>query len=87
MPTKDHKRAQEKINLENLQAYRKDETHTREEVLSDFIFWLEYDYEEEIDKEHIKDLQSLIDKFIGYDIEKVKMAELTLLDKWKKSVG
>ena len=86
MPTKDHDRAEEKKNLESLRRFRNEDTQNKEDVLSSFMFWLEYDYEKDVPKEKMEELQNLISLFLGYDMEKVKQGELALLKKWNKSV-
>lgn len=86
MPTKDHERAQEHKNMESLRLFQNEEVQNRETVMDDFLFFLDYDCEQEINKEDRNDLQNLISLFLGYDIDRVKQAELTLLERWNKSV-
>ena len=86
MPTKDYERAQEKKNLESLRLFQNEDIQNKERVMDEFIFFLKYDYENDIPEENMKDLQNLINLFLGYDIDRVKQAELTLLEKWNKSV-
>lgn len=86
MTTKDHQRAQEHKNLESLRLFQNEEVQKKEEVMDDFIFFLAYDCETELTKEQTSDLQNLINLFLGYDIDRVKQAELTLLERWNKSV-
>jgi hypothetical protein len=57
-----------------------------EDALDDFLFWLEYDSDApEQEKDHLSDLKSLVDQFLGRS-EKVHTGELELLERWRDSV-
>lgn len=72
--------------LYHVLVYRKPETEEKENALDDFLFWLDHDSEEELGKNSRDDLQSLINNYVGYDIDKVKQGELLMLERWNKSV-
>lgn len=86
MATKDYEWAQEHKNMESLRLFQNEEVQNKEQVMDDFMFFLTYDCEIELTKEQTNDLQNLINLFLGYDIDRVKQAELTLLERWNKSV-
>lgn len=67
--------------------YRKDDTITKESIFEEFMYFLKYDSEDELTPEQTEDLQELINKFLAYDIEKVKRGELEMLTKWNKAVS
>ena len=64
--------------------YRNPETITKEEIMEDFIMFAEDELE--ISQENLLNLQSLIDKYLGYDIKKAEAGELELLARWNQSV-
>ena len=83
-------KSSQQIDIENSPKYYvnhwRNADQKVEEVLQDFIFYLKYDHNEEIDEQHIKDLQSLIDSFLGFDTAKILHGELDMLAQWNRSV-
>jgi hypothetical protein len=51
-----------------------------EESLDSFLFWLEYDTEEQ--EETVKKIKVLIDNYLGRDMDKIKQGEALLLRQW-----
>ena len=68
-------------------TFRSPETEAKETAMDDFMFWLQHDCELEVSKEHMDDLQNLINLYVGYDIDKVKAGELEMLQAWKDAVN
>ncbi len=72
--------------LYNVKVYRNPETLAKEEVLEDFILFLQTEYEAEdyhnLSDEEIQSVHRMITKFLAYDQNKVEQGERELLDQW-----
>lgn len=82
----DKKYRQEKL-IEQVKIYRNPETQTKEDAMDDFLFYVDRDCELDIPTEIRDYLQDLVNRYLAYDIEKVKQGELELLAKWTASNG
>jgi len=73
----------------NALKYRSPETITKEEVLDEFVEWLEYDSElsSKQAESAVKFLLPLFAEFVGYDQDKAQAGEREMLANWIKSNG
>lgn len=53
-------------------------------ALESFLFWLEYDCEEDVSKEDMKKIKDLVNQYLGLDMDKIKAGENELLAQWIK---
>ena len=67
--------------------YRNPETIAKEETLDDFLLWLQYDSEDELSEEAMRNIKALFDKYLELDEKKVQAGEKELLDQWIKACG
>lgn len=71
--------------IQEVKIFRNPETLQRETVLEDFMWFLRCESEKDLSDEQLKDIQSLINEFLGYTFEEVEQGELLLLERWNKS--
>lgn len=56
-----------------------------EDALEDFLYWMEYDREEETPLFEFENIRALIDEYLGIDPEKIKQGEQELMQAWIKA--
>lgn len=56
-----------------------------EDSLEDFLFWLEYNREDDIPSSDLEDITALINEFLGRDPKKIKQGEQELMQAWIKA--
>lgn len=66
---------------EAVAKFRKPENIHAEEVLQDFLDYVQDEFFED-DKEGFSDLESLVQSFLGWDQKKVEQGEQELLTRW-----
>lgn len=62
--------------------YRNPETIAKEEVMQDFLYHVEYEFD--MTEEEMDNLKALVVDFLGYDIKKVESGEKKMMEKWSK---
>lgn len=67
---------------EAVAIYRKPEQEVKEDVMNDFLSYLKYDHDEELTQDQLANLTTLINAFLGVDMEKVKQGEKEMLQRW-----
>jgi hypothetical protein len=73
-----------RLSLEHaLALFRHPQAQTKEELLQEFMDFVEEGYE--MDEDEIGELRSLVTAFLGYDEKKVGQAEKNLLQRWIES--
>ena len=56
------------------------------DTLDDFLFWLEYEDSPDISTEEFKDIEKLVNLFLG-DKQQIVQGEYKMLEQWKQSVN
>jgi len=71
--------------LYHAMLYRKPETIAKEEVLDEFIDFLQNDSEFEYTDEELSNIQAMANEFLAFDLKKAEAGEKEMLANWKRS--
>lgn len=62
--------------------FRNPETQEKENAMDDFLYFVDYECELDTSKEIRDYIQDLVNRYVGYNIEKVKAGEQEMLFRW-----